>query len=335
VGWLAPPQGLETYRFAASLLREGIGFRVALEGTTAGSRALPAGTLFVPRAGRADLELRLSGLAGEAGVELVPVDTSFAGGGIPLGSERMVAVRKPRVGLVGGQGIASTSFGALWHLLDRGLGLEHSVLDVGSLGHLDLARFDALLLPEGGGYGRLDDEDVARLSAWLERGGVLVAIGSAADWLNGRELTGFTARKLDEPSEEGDGEGTGASPADTDRVWETELAVPGAIVATEMRQHPLTAGMLAPPPFLFWGDTFHDASGDPQRDLVRVREHEPVLAGVAWSEAREQLPGALLMGVEERGSGSVVVFAQDPAFRLFWRGAMPLLLNALMYGPSL
>ena len=32
---------------------------------------------------------------------------------------------------------------------------------------------------------------------------------------------------------------------------------------------------------------------------------------------------------------SGAVFAQDPAFRLFWRGTMPLLLNALMYGPSL
>ena len=335
VGWLVPPQGLETYRLAAALLREGIGFRVGLEPTAAGSRALPAGTLFVPRAGRDTLDARLGRLAEEAGVELVPVDTSLTSGGIPLGSERMVPVRPPRIGLVAGPGIASTSFGSLWHLLDRGVGLEHSVVDVTSLGSLELSRFGALLLPDGGGYGRLGDEDVARLSAWVERGGVLVAVGDAADWLHDRELTEFAARELDEPSEEGDGEGTGAEPADTDRVWDTELSVPGAIVASEMRQHPLTAGVLAPPPFLFWGDVYHDSTGDPQQDLVRVRGNDPVLAGVAWSEAREQLPGALLVGVEERGRGRIVVFAQDPAFRLFWRGTMPLLLNALIYGPSL
>ena len=335
VGWLVPPQGLETYRLAAGLLRDGIGFRVALEPTAAGARALPAGTLFVPRAGRDTLDARLGRLAQQAGVELVPVDTSYTSGGIPLGSERMVAVRAPRLGLVAGSGIASTSFGALWHLLDRDLGLEHTVVDVASLGSADLSRFGALLLPEGGGYGRLGDEDVARLSAWVERGGVLVAIGDAVDWLHGRELTAFAARDLDAPSEEGDGEGSGAPPADTDRVWDTELFVPGAIVATEIRQHPLTAGLLAPPAFLFWGDEFHDATGDPQQDLVRVRGNDPLLAGVAWSEAREQLPGALLVGVEQKGRGRVVAFAQDPAFRLFWRGTMPLLLNALMYGPSL
>jgi hypothetical protein len=30
-----------------------------------------------------------------------------------------------------------------------------------------------------------------------------------------------------------------------------------------------------------------------------------------------------------------VVFAQDPAFRGFWRATVPLLLNATLYGPSL
>jgi hypothetical protein len=335
VGYLVPPSGLETYRFAAALLREGIPFRVGLEGTTAGARSLPAGTLFVPRSGRADIATALAPLALDAGVELVPVDTSFSTAGIPLGSERMVPVRKPRIGVVAGPGVSSTSFGALWHLLDRIVGLEHSVLDISSLASSDLSRFSALLLPEGGGYGRLGDEEVARLTAWVSRGGVLVAVGGAVDWLHGHDLSAVAARKLDEASEEGDDEGGGASAADTDRVWETELMVPGSIVATEMRHHPLTAGVPAPPPVLFWGDTFHDATGDPQQDVLRVRGNDPLLAGVAWSEAREQLPGALLVAAEEHGDGQVVVFTQDPAFRLFWRGTMPLLLNALMYGPSI
>jgi hypothetical protein len=335
MGYLVPPNGLETYRFAAALLRAGIPFRVAVEPTAAGTRSLPAGTLFVPRSGRADLESVLAPLAAGAAVELVGADTSFPAGGIPLGSERMVAVRAPRVGIVAGEGISPTSFGALWHLLDRVVGLEHSVLALGDLSDVDLARFTTLLLPEGGGYGRLGDDEVARLSAWVERGGVLVAVGGVVGWLHERELTSVTARKLDEPADESDGEGSGAPPADSDRIWDTELMVPGSVVASEMRHHPLTAGVPAAPPFLFRGDTYHDATGDPQQDLVLVRGDDPLLAGVAWTEAREQLPHALLMAAEERGDGAVVVFTQDPGFRLFWRGTMPLLLNALMYGPSL
>jgi hypothetical protein len=86
---------------------------------------------------------------------------------------------------------------------------------------------------------------------------------------------------------------------------------------------------------LFQGDAFFDATGDPQQDLVRARSHEPVLAGVAWPEAKQLMPGTLLMAAESHGRGRVVVFTEDPAFRLFWRGTMPLLLDAALYGPSL
>ena len=47
------------------------------------------------------------------------------------------------------------------------------------------------------------------------------------------------------------------------------------------------------------------------------------------------LAGALLVGLEPRGRGAVVLFAQEPAFRLFWRAKLPLFLNTVMLGPSL
>jgi hypothetical protein len=118
-------------------------------------------------------------------------------------------------------------------------------------------------------------------------------------------------------------------------VWDTELMVPGAIVSTELRRHPLTVGVTTPPPVLFWGDAFYDATGDPQQDLLRAKGNDPLIAGMAWPEAKQVLPGTLLMGAESLGDGKVVVFTQDPAFRLFWRGTMPLLLDAVLYGPSL
>ena len=59
-----------------------------------------------------------------------------------------------------------------------------------------------------------------------------------------------------------------------------------------------------------------------------------MIAGFAWPEAEERLAGALLVGTERLGAGSLVLFAQDPSFRLFWRATTPLLLNALLYGPS-
>jgi hypothetical protein len=334
VGYLLPPAGIAGYRFAAALLARGVPFRVALEPLTIGGRQLPAGTLFVPRAGKVDLESVLAPLAAEAGVQLLAADTSLTGG-IPLGSNQMLAIKPPRIGLVGGRGVDATSFGALWHLLDEEIRASHSVLDVERLGDTDLARFDVLVFPDGSGYrASLGDDGAAHLEAWVKAGGTLVAEEGMIDWLHERKLTSVTRHKTEEPAES-DGEGSGAEAPDAEKVWDTELMVPGAIVASELRHHPLTVGVPADPPALFWGDAFYDATGDPQQDLLRVRDHEPLLAGVAWQEARQVLPGSLLMGVESHGRGRVVVFTQNPAFRLFWRGTMPLLLDAVLYGPSL
>jgi hypothetical protein len=335
VGFLVPPAGVRGYAFAAAALRRDLPVRVALEGITVGERTFPPGTLFLPRAGREDLAAEVTPLAAIHGVELVPLESSLPTAGIPLGSERVVPLRRPRVAVAAGPGVASTSAGSLWHLLDRQVEVEHSLVDVSALGSLDLSSYTALLLPEGSGYGHwLDEGDAERIGEWVQRGGVLVAIGDAADWLHEHELTTVAARKLDEASQEGDGEGGGAPAGDEERVWDTELFVPGSIVASEMRRHPLTVGVDGAPPMLFWGDRFHAATGDPQQDLLRVRGSDPLLAGVAWQEAREQISGALLMASERRGDGRVVVFTQDPAFRLFWRGTMPLLLNALLLAPS-
>ena len=51
-------------------------------------------------------------------------------------------------------------------------------------------------------------------------------------------------------------------------------------------------------------------------------------------EAEARLAGSLLVSVETVGEGAILSFAHDPAFRLFWRATMPLLLNAVLYGPS-
>src|SRR5258708_34194679 len=44
--------------------------------------------------------------------------------------------------------------------------------------------------------------------------------------------------------------------------------------------------------------------------------------------------GSVYLVSEPVGRGQVITFADDPDFRLFWRGTLPLFLNAVLYGPS-
>jgi hypothetical protein len=340
LGFLVPPQGLGFYRFASELRKRGIVHRVALSSFTAPAGSYSAGTLFIPRLGNPD-DLRdvLTGLLNEGGLAAEGIAASWEIQGISLGSNSMPSVRPARIGLLSGEGVDVTSFGFLWSLLDQQVGLPHDRVDLASLRQIELADFDVLILPSGSYEDRIGERARTALDAWIKGGGVLVAIGDSIGWLREHELTSVKTWEPEELKEEERAEDTDPEAAISTSV-ERELATrpiftPGAVLATQMQPlHPLTVGLSTAPPVLFEGTTVLRPMGDPRKDVLVAVDETPVLAGFAWPEAEERLSGALLVGMEPRGSGAVVLFAQDPAYRLFWRATTPIFLNTLMFGPS-
>jgi len=160
----------------------------------------------------------------------------------------------------------------------------------------------------------------------------------AVSWLQDKEMTSIKRWSPPKPSDKADSQPEDPESADSPvekQLAERPIFTPGAVLATRMQpQHPLTLGLTAPPAVLVEGTTVLKPAGDPRQDVLLAVDESPVLAGFAWPEAEDRLSGSLLVGMEERGQGSVVLFAQDPTYRLFWRGTTPILLNTLIYGPS-
>lgn len=342
IGWLVPPQGIATYRLASSLQKRQIRYRVALAPFSDGPTSYPAGTLFVPRRGNADtLRATFQGLLQENGLTARAVASSYEIQGLSLGSGDMASVRPVRVGIVSGDGVDPTSFGFLWYLLDRQIGVDHDRVDLAQLRQIPLEDFDVLVLPSGSYDDRIGDRLKESLDAWIKAGGVMVAIGDAVSWLQDKEMTTI---KRWQPAKRDDGDDApkaeeedpeGAESEVEKRLAERPIFTPGAVLATRMQaQHPLTVGLTAPPDVLYEGTTVLRTTGDPRQDVLVAVDESPVVAGFAWPEAEQRLAGSLLVGTEKRQRGSVVLFAQDPAYRLFWRATTPILLNAVLYGPS-
>jgi hypothetical protein len=345
LGFLVPPQGLGSYRLAAELRKRGLNSRIALSAFTGPAGSYPAGTLFIPRLGNPEnLRDLLQGLLAENKLTAEGVSASWEIQGISLGSNNMPSVRPVRIGLISGEGVDSTSFGFLWSLLDRQIGIPHDRIDVATLRQIDLADFDVLVLPSGSYEDRIGERARASLDAWVKGGGVLVAVGEAIQWLKEHELSAVKSWQPPERDQEEKKEGPGGDEAQDPEVSESsierELAsrpifTPGAVLATQMQPlHPLTAGLATAPPVLYEGSTVWKTFGDPRKDVLVALDESPVLAGFAWPEAEERLAGSLLVGMEPRGSGALVLFAQDPAYRLFWRATTPIFLNAVLFGPS-
>ncbi|MEM6453674.1 MAG: M14 family zinc carboxypeptidase [Acidobacteriota bacterium] len=336
--WLVPPQGLRGYRLLAEARRAGLPLRRLTAGVTlptiheAADRHVPPGTIVVARVDAAGEPTgpRLRALASSVGARVVAFDGAALDGvnARGLGTERAVWLPpRVRVGLVAGRGVRSTAHGALWHVLDAALVWpDLHRIDVDRLRAIDLRRLDVLLLPDGDYDATLDERAVGALRAWVESGGVLVVSERAGAWARENELS-----RLETRARHGAADGAAdRGPADRGPA-EHRPMVPGAIVATRIvADHPLAAGLPAPPPTLVRGRTFLRPSGDPATDVLVVRESDPVLAGVVWPASRGPLAGSLLVAREARGRGAVVTFAQAPVFRSFWRGTAPLLLNVLL-----
>jgi hypothetical protein len=335
VGFLVPPSGLAGYRFAAELVARDVGFRVALDEMAIGGRSYPSGTLFVPRLGnegedgRGSLDDVVREAAEAAGVRLRGVDTSYSTSGLSLGSDGVPVVLAPRIALVSGDSVHPYSFGYLWFLLDQQVRLPHTRIDADRLGGIDLSDYRVLVLPDGGYGDALSGSAGDAVAEWVRDGGVLVAVGRAHRWLKEKELT---AVERWEPATEGEG---GDDDEGDDPLARRDIHTPGAIVATELSpESPLAAGLPSAPPVLVEGSTVLLPTGDPRIDVLTAAGEAPVLTGVVWPEAEERLAGSLLVSVEPAGRGAVVLFAQEPDFRLFWRGTAPLFLNAVLYVPS-
>ncbi len=74
----------------------------------------------------------------------------------------------------------------------------------------------------------------------------------------------------------------------------------------------------------------------PNNTPARLAEADDLrLGGLLWPEAKERIAKGSWATQERVGNGQVILFATQPNFRGYFRGAERLLLNAMFYGPGL
>lgn len=322
LGWAVSAFDPNVYRLVGLMLESGVRFSVASAPVTVGSTTLPRGSVVVHRANNDEsLQQVFPRLAAEAGVTTVRIDT-FWTKGIALGSSQVRFVRDPGIALLASGGVDRYSFGAIWHQLAVRDRVPHTVLPFDKLGGVDLSRYRVLVMPDGD-YSALSSRAVERIRNWVNDGGTVVAIKGASELLRSEDAA---LSELEEWKPDDDG-------ADAE---ETHVPrVPGAAFRTEMSERSfLTFGLPSSPAVLIDGDLAMKPLEKRTANVVRIASKEPLAAGFAWPQSLERLAGAPYLVIEGVGKGKVITFADDPNFRLFWRGTYPLLMNAVLYGPS-
>ncbi len=281
-------------------------------------------------------------LAG-AGARIAGVSDPLSEAGPHLGSDRFLPVRTGRVAMVYGGPVRPSAYGSPWYLFERRYRLPFTALWWDRLADTDLRGYQVLILPDGS-YPPADTPEGARvldhLGEWTAEGGTIVAMRGASawlaeegvDWTRSRFQPGFTSKSAfmtdggrpDDPPAPGE---TGVAPAEV---------VPGAILrALPNPESFLSFGYEEPFPVMVWSSLAFEP--DPSIAVgARFPEDAAELlgSGFAFPDSLDRLAGSPYVVTERVGAGRVVLFLDDPNFRLFWSGLTRLFLNAVLFAPT-
>lgn len=266
-----------------------------------------------------------------AGVSVHRASEGFVTSGNHLGNNANPIMRLPKVLLVTGSSTSSLSAGQHWHMLDVNFPFPHTRVDAGSLGRMDLADYSVIVMPSMGG---LSGGAAERVRDWVRGGGAVVASDGAAGWAL-REVAGAeTARERDRDEEPKANEMS----FDEREQASVDRRIAGAMALTRLDlSHPLTAGLHEHQGSM--GVIVRGFSDLPMRDdayvVARYDQTQPIISGPVSDENKDRMAGQPFIIHHRVGSGAVIVFADDVTIRGFHHAGMRMLMNAIVYGPTL
>jgi hypothetical protein len=337
-GYLLEPGFATAPALVDFLQMEGRAYVLADTFTLEGER-YHRGTVFVPRGRNQDLDrkIRDSGLA----LHAVPVSTGLTEGGADLGTGDARPLEMPKVALLGGEGTSPTSFGAHWFFLERRLGMPFDAVNAEDVSALDLEGYDVIAVPSATGEltRRLGEGGMEALDGWVRGGGTLVAVGRGAQRLAG-PIAGVEERSALEEDEEPERGRRLARALRTREEREQERwrdRIPGTILTVSLDpRHPLAFGTgVAGGSRLF---VLSSGVGfEPDEDFESVA-HFPQglerISGVISEESLRRLRRSTWLLQKQVGRGKVILFADDPLFRMFWHSGFQPYANAILVAPA-
>lgn len=332
---------------AATWLRQaGVPFRVATAAFEVDGTNFGRGALLVFTAEARDLAALRSGLAdlADSGARVLGLNDPLTTSGPHLGSDQFIQVARSGIAMVMGGPVRPSAYGSPWYLFERRFGLPFTALSWERLAATDLRDYGVLILPDGGYPDPESDPIAARtlahLEAWTRNGGVLIGMRGASAWLAGegtswtrtRLKAGFAAKSAFMTD---GGRPDDPEPDAVDEVTPAEV-IPGAILrALPNPESFLSFGYEEPFPVMVWSSLAFEP--DPAVAAAARFPEDPdelLGSGFAFPDSLSRLAGTPYLVTERVGAGRVVLFLDDPNFRLFWDGLTRLFMNAVLFAPS-
>ena len=340
LAWVVPWDQYRAGAVLGALLAEGYRVQSATEPltvpTTDDDRELQRGSLIVHSGLQPDaldpVGPRLAELGERFGVEVLAAERGLSRSGIDLGSPSAPVLDPLNVALLTGDGLRANHAGYLWHWFDVELEQPLSMLDWTRLFRVDLDEYSHLILPDGN-YEFLPGWARERIEAFVNRGGILLALRGASTWVEELELDW---RLIDSDNGNDDGE-NGEAPerrayGDFRQDFASELIGGSALNVSLDTTHPLGFGYPREELVVFRRGRQVMRAVDNAYAQPAIYAESPLAAGYLSASNRERLAGKPAISASRHGQGTVIRMSDDAVFRGYWRGSERLLANALFFG---
>ena len=324
-GYLVTYQSFQGAKVLAQLLKQGVKVRFAEKPFTYKDKSYDRGTLIILKNGNAsNLQAILSKQTETSFATIDAIETGFMDKGPDIGSGDVRLIKAPKVALVTGEQTSSLGAGEIWHLFDQSLQYPLTLINATELTSIQLSDFNVVILPNGMYKGLNDKATSDKLKDFVRGGGKLIALQNAMEQM----AAGDWGLKIKEDKSEDKSEYVALKKYENRERDQLPESIPGAIYKVQLdNTHPLAFG---------YPDTYFTLKQDAtifeylkEGWNVGVLKKDNYITGFAGMKVKSKLKDAMVIGVQELGSGQVIYFADDPIFRSFWENGKLMLCNAV------
>jgi hypothetical protein len=269
----------------------------------------------------------ISKITEKFGITAYAANTALSEKGIDLGSDHIATIKKPKVVV-----LLNGESDIYWHLLDYQFGIMATFMPVHVFKRADLREYNVIIFPNDtpDSYKQaLDKAALEKLTNWIREGGTFIGIKGAALYACKEEkdkkiISGFSSVTAKQKSSAGDWM----------RMRREADRPQGAIFRIKLNnEHPLAYGYGEFTNILC--DTKTIFAPEHKANNVAIYPEKSWVSGFIPEGYEEKLKGTPYLTEENFGRGRIILFQEEPNFRAHLPALNRLLLNSILFGPSL
>ncbi|WP_457615672.1 M14 family metallopeptidase [Lutibacter sp.] len=274
----------------------------------------------------------ITDISNQMNEKLTPASTGFVDYGADFGSDYVAFIEHKKVAVISGEGTSSLSFGEIWHFFETQLQYPLHIINTAYFNHTDLDEYNVLILPNGF---RASEKQLKKITSFAEKGGNVIAIGSALNSFADKEGFNLKRKKDDDESDEDD-----TAKKDMKKLFipynqlereSVKSSITGSIFKSTIdNTHPLAYGYTNTYYSLKLSASAYDVLED-GFNVGYFPEGTTTTSGFAGVEALEKVQNSLLFGIEYQGKGKIIYMVDNPLFRSFWEHGKLFVANAIFF----